>query len=236
MNFKIENIEKYYGDLKVLDNISLEINGVSTIGIIGESGCGKSTLLRLLAGIEDTHSGSILINDLSPMIDRKNFQSQIGYVFQKHNLFPHLTIRENIALILEKIKHIDHSTAEEKIQTVLKKLRIEDQGDKKPSQVSGGQAQRGSIARALATDPQLIFLDEPTAALDPILTREVLKSVQELKNTGIEFIFVTHEIQFLKDFADYVIFMDKGVIVEHGTPIILNNPQSQKLKEFLDIG
>ncbi len=233
MKIILKNLNKTYGTQEILKNISLEIENVSAVGIIGESGCGKSTLLRQIAGIEDPDSGEISINDKSPIKNKKEFQNNIGYVFQKHNLFPHLSVYDNISLILGKIKKISKEEADIRIKNVLKALRIENESHKKPSQISGGQAQRASIARALATNPELIFLDEPTAALDPILTDEVLKSVRELKNSGIKFIFITHEIEFLKEFADYVIFMESGNIVECGQVSCLDNPKTDKLRSFL---
>ncbi len=235
MKIQLKNVSKKYDSVEILRELNFEIDGITTLGIIGESGCGKSTLLRQLAGIEDPNYGDILINGVSPIENKQEFQNEIGYVFQKHNLFPHLSVRKNIMLILEKIKKIPIEEAEKRVNQVLAKLRIEEEADKKPNQISGGQAQRASIARALATNPKLIFLDEPTAALDPLLTEEVLKSVKELKDTGIEFIFITHEIEFLKEFADYVIFMDKGQIVESGSKECLLNPKTDELRMFLRI-
>ncbi|ONI39682.1 polar amino acid ABC transporter ATP-binding protein [Candidatus Epulonipiscium fishelsonii] len=234
MKLEFKNITKKYNKEIILNNLSLDINNVSSIGIIGESGCGKSTLLRQLAGIEDPEIGSISINGISPITQKKQFQETIGYVFQKHNLFPHLTVGQNILLILEKIKKMDIQVAKDILKKLLTQLHLEAVVDKLPSQVSGGQAQRASIARALSTNPILIFMDEPTAALDPILTKEVLKSIIDLKTSGIEFIFVTHEMEFLKQFADYIIFMNKGNIIESGPLDILKNPKTDILKKFLD--
>lgn len=160
---------------------------------------------------------------------------KIGVVFQQHNLFPHLSIHRNITLILEKILKQKKDEASARADEVLKQLFIYNEKDKKPSAISGGQAQRASIARAMATNPSLIFLDEPTAALDPILTDEVLKSLRELKSRGIEFIFVTHEIGFLKEFADYIIFLKDGEICEEGHVSRLQNPQTKELSKFLKI-
>ncbi len=236
MNIEITNVTKKYGGQTVLDDVSLVLENKSAIGIIGESGCGKSTLLRQLSGIEDPDAGSILINGISPITQKKEFREKIGVVFQKHNLFPHLTVRKNISLILSKIKKIDKATADMTTMTLLKRLYIENEADKKPNEISGGQAQRASIARALATDPQLIFLDEPTAALDPLLTDEVLKAITDLKADGRDFIFVTHEIAFLKEFADYVLFFKNGKIAEHGDKSCLENPKTEELSKFLRIG
>ncbi len=235
MDFKISHLTKSYLGENVFYDLNIEIKGHKAIGIIGESGCGKSTLLRQLAGIEIPDTGEIEIDGLSPIKNLKEYRKKIGMVFQKHNLFPHLTIRENITLILHKIKKVDKNTAETITNTLLKKLHIEGEADKKPHEVSGGQAQRASIARALATDPQIIFLDEPTAALDPILTDEVLKAVTELKHEGHGFIFVTHEISFLREFADYIIFLKDGVVCEHGEASLLENPKTKELSEFLKI-
>ncbi len=235
MNITINNLTKKYDNQVVLDDVCINVQNVGTIGIIGESGCGKSTLLRQLAGIETPDSGTIDINGISPITNKIAFQEKIGVVFQKHNLFPHLTLKENISLIIRKTKKLDKSDADNKALDLLKKLFIENEANKKPSMVSGGQAQRCSIARALSTDPELIFLDEPTAALDPILTSEVLKSVTTLKNEGINFIFVTHEISFLKNIADYIIFFKNGRICEHGVASCLLNPKTKELQEFLHI-
>lgn len=234
MDIKVNGLYKSYPKSSdVLTNINLDISGMSCVGIIGESGCGKSTLLKQLAGIEDADKGSILINGISPIDEKRVFQSKIGMVFQQHNLFPHLSLHNNITLILEKILKQDKTTSKNRADEVLKELYIYEEKDKKPYEISGGQAQRASIARALATDPELIFLDEPTAALDPILTGEVLKSVTQLRNNGISFIFVTHEISFLKEFADYVIFLKDGCICEQGAVTCLQNPVTDELREFL---
>lgn len=232
MKLSIRNVHKSYNGKAVLSGINLEITA-SSVGMIGESGCGKSTLLRMLAGIEAPDSGEIFINGISPMKEQKRFQENIGYVFQKHNLFPHLTVRENLLLILEKIRKYDKESAEQTVDAVLKRLKIQNVADQLPNHISGGQAQRASIARALSTNPHLIFLDEPTAALDPVLTTEVLNSVVELKKDGRDFLFVTHEISFLKQFADYVVFLKDGKICESGDISCLSNPKTKELAEFL---
>lgn len=175
MELKLKNINKSY-EKKVLSEVNLELSGYSYIGIIGKSGCGKSTLLRLLAGIEFGDTGEIIINGtLVEKNNLKKYQEKIGMVFQNHSLFPHLSLLRNITLILEKIKGYKEKEAEEIGIKLLTQLHLKDEIDKNPLKVSGGQAQRAAIARALSTDPKLIFMDEPTAALDPILTREVLE-------------------------------------------------------------
>lgn len=234
MKIELKNVTKYY-EKKILDNLNLSINDVQSVGVIGRSGCGKSTLLRQLSGMELADKGEIVINDIK--INRENiksYQSDIGYVFQKHNLFPHLSLRDNITLILNKVKKIDKNKANIITDELLKKVHLYEEADKKPNRVSGGQVQRAAIARALSTDPSIIFLDEPTAALDPILTGEVLNTIQELKDSGKDFIFVTHEISFLKEFADYVIFMDEGKIIEHGQIECLKKPKTKLLNDFLE--
>lgn len=236
MDIKLEHISKDY-DRRILDDLSLELKDVHSLGIIGESGCGKSTLLRLLAGMERPEKGKIWVNGI--LLRKKSireYQNEIGYVFQKHNLFPHLSLKENIVLILNKIKKIPRQEAEALAEDMLKRVRLEAEMDKMPAFVSGGQAQRASIARALATDSKLIFLDEPTAALDPILTGEVLRVIQELKGSGKDFIFVTHELKFLRNFADYILFMDKGKIVEKGPVDCLEAPKTPLLTKFIKGG
>ncbi len=234
MKLSIQDVTKTYDGKTVLKHINLETEA-SAIGIIGASGCGKSTLLRQLSGIETPDEGTITINALSPIVDKRRFQESMDYVFQKHNLFPHLSIRDNILLILEKIRGLEKAEACRIVEDVLAQMQLLDVADRRPNQISGGQAQRASIARALATNPQLIFLDEPTAALDPMLTKEVLHAVKALKQNGRDFIFVTHEIAFLKEFADYVVFMEQGEIVERGSMEHLIDPQTDALERFLNM-
>lgn len=234
MNISINNLTFSYDNNQILKDISLNIEGAKIIGIIGASGCGKSTLLRQLSGIELPDSGSIEVN--GTLISRENlkdYQSRIGVVFQKHNLFPHLSIKENITLILTKIKKMDKIESNIHADNLLKDFHLSEQANKIPAKVSGGQAQRASIVRSIATNPELLFLDEPTAALDPLLTKEVLDTIIDLKNKGSQFIFVTHEMEFLEKTADYFIFMDKGVVIERGKIEVLKNPKTQKLKKFI---
>ncbi len=233
MKLKLKNVTKSYGDQNVLQELNLTLENVHAVGIIGESGCGKSTLLRQIAGIESPEQGEIWVDEQSPTTDKATFQRKIGVVFQRHHLFPHLSLKENISLILRKNKKFCRYDADVRAMNLLRQLRIEAEGDKKPNQVSGGQAQRCAIARALATNPQYLFLDEPTAALDPVLTGEVLSAVSNLKGEGIDFLFVTHELGFLKEFADYVVFLKDGQIWEHGDISCLGNPKTPELAQFL---
>ncbi len=233
MKLKISGVVKDY-DKRVLDGVSIEIERRSAVAVIGPSGCGKSTLLRLIAGIEFPQQGQIEINGtkITPA-SIQQYQKTIGVVFQDHNLFPHLSLEKNITIILEKIHGMKKEDAEKRADELLNLLHLSGHEHKLPAKVSGGQAQRASIARALSTNPDLLLLDEPTASLDPVLTHEVLTAIQELKTLGKDFIFVTHEIAFVKSFADYVIFIDEGNIIEHGGANILNNPATKKLQAFL---
>lgn len=230
MKIDIRNITHTY-DVDVLHDISFVLEAYKSVAIIGISGSGKSTLLRLMSGLEKPTSGDIYIDDQNVL--EPNYKKHIGFIFQHHNLFPHLSLEENITLVLEKTRGVDKLTAKDTAHKYLSLLHLEDQVYKKPRNVSGGQAQRASIARALSVDPSTIFMDEPTASLDPILTFEVLSAVQELRGLGKNFVFVTHVLSFVRDFADYVIFMNEGQISEHGTPDILDHPRTQALKDFM---
>ena len=230
MKIEIKNVSHTY-DVEVLKNLNLSLSKYKSVALIGVSGSGKSTLIRMMSGLEKPTSGEIYINDFDVRDDL--YKKKIGFVFQSHNLFPHLTLKRNISLVLEKTRGIEKSKAEEIALKNLSLLHLEDQVDKLPKNVSGGQAQRASIARALSMDPDIIFLDEPTSSLDPILTHEVLQAIEELKTLGKEFVIVTHVMSFAKDFSDYVIFMNDGKIVEQGPPSILDHPKTQTLKDFM---
>lgn len=230
MKIEIKNVSHTY-DVEVLTNLSLSLSKYNSIAIIGVSGSGKSTLIRLMSGLEMPTSGTIIINDFN--VENEEYKKTIGFVFQNHNLFPHLTLEKNITLVLEKTRSYDKATAQEIANKNLALLHLEDQAKKLPKNVSGGQAQRASIARALSTDPDIIFLDEPTSSLDPILTHEVLTEIEKLKKLGKDFIIVTHVMSFAREFADYIIFMHEGEIAEQGSPSILNNPKTAKLKTFM---
>jgi len=230
VKIELKNLSHSY-DVEVLHDLNFILENYNSVAIIGVSGSGKSTLIRLMSGLEDPTTGELFVDDYS--VKDPVYRKKVGFVFQSHNLFPHLTLKRNITLVLEKTRDIEKERAEEIALKYLKLLHLEDQVDKLPRNVSGGQAQRASIARALSIDPEVIFLDEPTSSLDPILTHEVLTAVEELRDLGKQFIFVTHVMSFVKDFADYVIFMDQGNIVEHGVPSILDNPSSEELKQFM---
>lgn len=230
MKIMIQNVSHQY-DVEVLKTLSFELDGYRSVAIIGASGSGKSTLLRLLSGLEKPTQGTIQIDDLN--VQDETYRKQIGFVFQNHNLFPHLSLERNISIILEKTRGYQKAKAVEIAKDYLTRVRLQDQMYKLPKNVSGGQAQRASIARAFSLDPELVFLDEPTASLDPVLSFEVLQAVKELRGSGKNFIFVTHVLSFVRDFADYVIFMDQGKILEHGPVSILEKPHTDELKNYM---
>ncbi len=230
MKINIQHVSHQY-DVEVLKTLSFELNGYRSVAIIGASGSGKSTLLRLLSGLEKPSQGTIQIDDLN--VQDEAYRKQIGFVFQNHNLFPHLSLERNISIILEKTRGYQKAKAVEIAKDYLTRVRLQDQMYKLPKNVSGGQAQRASIARAFSLDPELVFLDEPTASLDPVLSYEVLQTVKELRGSGKNFIFVTHVLNFVRDFADYVIFMDQGKILEHGPVSILEKPNTYELKNYM---
>lgn len=230
MNITIDNISHVY-DVDVLKNLNFELKGYQSVAIIGASGSGKSTLLRLMSGLEKPTEGRITINET--WVGSKAYKKTVGFVFQNHNLFPHLSLERNISLILEKTRGFSKAEAQATAIKYLSLVHLEDQGHKLPKNVSGGQAQRASIARAFSLNPDIIFMDEPTASLDPFLTYEVLSNVKELRTYGKSFVFVSHVISFVKDFADYVIFMDQGRIIEHGQPSILIHPSTPELKRYI---
>ncbi len=230
MKINIQNLTHQY-DVEVLKSLTFQLEGYRSIAIIGASGSGKSTLLRLLSGLEKPSQGSISINDIN--VKEETYRKLVGFVFQNHNLFPHLTLERNISLILEKTRGYQKAKAIEIARDYLTRVRLSDQMYKLPKNVSGGQAQRASIARAFSLDPEIVFLDEPTASLDPILTHEVLQAVKEFKASGKNFIFVTHILSFVRDFADYVIFMDQGQIIEHGPVSLLEKPETDALKNYM---
>ncbi len=235
MKLKLDYVDKYYDNIKVLDQLKLSVENIKVLALIGPSGSGKSTLLRLIAGLETFESGNIELNNQA--IDKVNladYRKHIGFVFQDHNLFNHLSVIDNICLVMEKVHHRKHSEAKKEVEALLTKFGLIDHKNKHPHQISGGQSQRVSIVRALAIQPEVILLDEPTSSLDPVLTFEVLKSIETLVEDKKDVILVTHEIGFAKEVADYIVYMEEGKIIEHGHADILARPQTEKLRVFLD--
>ena len=230
MNIELAGLNHHY-DVQVLHNLNFTLQGYKSIAIIGVSGSGKSTLLRLLSGLEQATSGDVRVNGHD--VATAEYRQSVGFVFQNHNLFPHLTVLRNITLVLEKTRGCSKHEAHNRALQYLKLLHLADQAHKLPRNVSGGQAQRASLARALSIDPEVIFLDEPTSSLDPVLTFEVLAAIKDLRNLGMQFVLVSHVMTFVHDFADYVVFMDKGQIAEHGPPAILESPTTHALQDFM---
>lgn len=238
---KINDLRKSYGENEVLKGISTEIKKGEVVAIIGPSGSGKSTFLRCMNLMETPTGGEILFKDKllnDPKMKEAEIdkvREDIGMVFQQFNLFPHLTVLDNITLAPMKRKNLSKEEAEKIGEALLSKVGLLDKKDAYPNNLSGGQKQRVAIARALAMNPEFMLFDEPTSALDPEMVKEVLLVIQALVEDDMTLAIVTHEMNFAKRVASRVLFIDNGVIVEQGTPEeIFNNPQEQRTKEFLD--
>lgn len=232
------NLKKSYGNLEVLKSIDLQVTEGEVVCLIGPSGSGKSTLLRCLNMLEEVTSGEVVVNDFK-LTDKKNdinkIRENIGMVFQHFNLFPHLTVLENITLAPVDLKKATPQQAKEKALQLLDRVGLKDKANENPSKLSGGQKQRVAIARALAMNPDIMLFDEPTSALDPEMVGEVLNVIKQLAQEGMTMVIVTHEMGFAREVADRVIFMDNGYIVEEGTPQeIFGNPQNDRTKDFLN--
>lgn len=234
---EIKNLVKKYGDNVVLDNINTEIKKGEVISIIGPSGCGKSTFLRTMNLLEIPSSGSIIFEGTditNPDVDIDFYRQKIGMVFQNFNLFPNMTVRDNIMLAPVKLKLMTKEEAFEKANELLTDVGLLDKADTYPKQLSGGQQQRVSIARSLAMNPDILLFDEPTSALDPEMVGEVLSLMKKLAETGMTMVVVTHEMAFARDVANRVMFIDNKNIMEEGTPDeVFGNPKNERLKNFL---
>jgi len=238
---KLENIQKRFGELEVLKDVSLNVKKGTVTAIIGPSGSGKTTFLRCINVLEQPNKGKITIDDqtidFSSKVSKKeiiSLRSKTGMVFQQHHLFPHLTALENVMEGLVTVQKVKKEVAKKKATDLLIKVGLEDKINLLPHQLSGGQQQRVGIARALALEPTVILFDEPTSALDPELVQEVLKVMKELAEEGMTMIVVTHEMRFARDVADEVIFMDGGYIIEQGHPSeVLEKPKQERTKQFL---
>ncbi len=240
---EIQNLYKDYTNndgtiLHAVKNASLTVNDGEVVVIIGPSGSGKSTLLRTVNQLEEAQSGHIYIDGEDIMgknVDIRKIREEVGMVFQSFNLFPHLTVLENITLAPMKVKKMNKKDAEELGLKLLKRVGLEDKANQRPSQLSGGQQQRVAIARSLAMQPKAMLFDEPTSALDPEMIKEVLDVMLELANEGMTMLLVTHEMGFARAAANKVVFMDAGEIIEMGKPEeIFSNPKSQRTKDFLN--
>jgi len=233
----INNLHKHFGNLEVLKGIDAHITPGECVVVIGPSGSGKSTLLRCLNRLEEPNEGSIKIDGIDLMeknTDINMMRRDVGMVFQQFNLFPHLTILENITLAPIKHKIMSKEDAQKAAMDLLTRVGVADKADNYPAQLSGGQKQRVAIARSLALNPHVMLFDEPTSALDPEMVGEVLDVMKKLAEGGMTMVVVTHEMGFAKEVADRVIFMDDGMIVEEGTPEqIFNNPKNERTQNFL---
>ena len=234
----IKGLNKWYGDFHVLKDVDLEVKEGEIIVVCGPSGSGKSTLIRCVNFLESFQEGSIVVDGTELTDDVKKIRqvrSEVSMVFQHFNLFPHLSIVDNLTLAPIWVHNESKKDARDKALKLLDRVGIKDQAEKYPNQLSGGQQQRVAIARALCTSPKIMLFDEPTSALDPEMISEVLDVMVELAKDGITMICVTHEMGFAKKVADRIIFMDEGQIVEENTPDkFFNNPESARLQLFLD--
>ncbi|WP_238019536.1 amino acid ABC transporter ATP-binding protein [Oceanobacillus jordanicus] len=235
---KAEKITKVFGKNMVLEEISTTVQQGEVVTIIGPSGSGKSTFLRCLNLLEVPTSGEIFMNGneiTSPKINKLEVRKNIGMVFQHFHLFPHMTVLENVIYAPQKVKGIDKSTAVENAKKLLAKVGLTDKESSYPNHLSGGQKQRVAIARALAMEPEVMLFDEPTSALDPEMVKEVLDVIKDLADTGITMVIVTHEMNFAKEVADRVLFLDQGKLVEEGKPKdFFHDPKSSRARDFLD--
>ncbi|MFY0675939.1 MAG: amino acid ABC transporter ATP-binding protein [Neptuniibacter sp.] len=233
----IKDLNKWYGEFHVLKDINLQVRKGERIVICGPSGSGKSTMIRCINRLEEFQRGSLVVNGVEMIEDVKNIEAirkEVGMVFQHFNLFPHLTILENLTLGPIWVQKKPKKEAEATAMKYLERVKIPDQAFKFPGQLSGGQQQRVAIARSLCMNPEIMLFDEPTSALDPEMIKEVLDVMVELAEEGMTMLCVTHEMGFAKKVADRVIFMDAGEIVEQNTPEeLFSNPQTDRLQLFL---
>lgn len=236
---ELENINKSFGLVKIIDNISLKIKKGEVLVILGSSGCGKSTLLRCINGLENIQSGNIRLDGQSLVTNQPNqrfLRQKISMVFQNYELFPHLDVLQNLILGPTKVQKRNKEEVISEAENLLQRVGLLDKKHSFPRQLSGGQKQRVAILRSLLMQPELLLFDEVTASLDPEMVREVLELISELAKEGRTMIIVTHELQFARAIADRIIFMDHGTILEEGSATnFFNNPQSQRVWEFLSV-
>ena len=235
---KVEQLKKNFGSLEVLKGIDLEVKEGEVVCLIGPSGSGKSTFLRCLNKLEETTAGTVIVDDndiTDPKCNINKVRENIGMVFQQFNLFPHLSVLENIMLAPVDRKKLTKEEAKKTAERLLATVGLAEKAGEYPPNLSGGQQQRVAIARALAMSPDIMLFDEPTSALDPEMVGEVLEVMKQLAKDGMTMIVVTHEMGFAREVADRVIFMDGGYIVEQGTPAeVFGNPQNKRTQDFLN--
>ena len=231
------DVHKWFGDFHALKGVTTSVGRSEKVVILGPSGSGKSTFIRTINRLEQHQRGDIIVDDIELTNDVRNIDAirrEVGMVFQSFNLFPHLTVMDNITLAPMKVRKWPRAQAEETALAFLERVGIPEQADKYPAELSGGQQQRVAIARALAMQPKIMLFDEPTSALDPEMIKEVLDVMRELATSGMTMIIVTHEVGFAREVADRVIMFDEGSIVEEAPPNdFFNNPQNERAKLFL---
>jgi len=243
---RVQNLHKYFGSLHVLRGVDLDVSQGEAVMIVGRSGSGKTTLLRCINFLEEPTAGSVVVDglevDADPLHSRssehreqiRQIRLRAGMLFQEFNLFPHMTVLQNLIVAPMRVRNLPRDEAVELAERYLVKVGLLDKRDEHPARLSGGQKQRAAIARALCMEPKVLMFDEPTSALDPELIGEVLKVMEDLAHEGTTMIVVTHEMHFAREAADRVVFMDVGQIVEQGPPEqILNAPQDERTKQFL---
>jgi general L-amino acid transport system ATP-binding protein len=233
----LENVDKFFGTFQALNDISLSVAKKEVVVVIGPSGSGKSTLIRCINRLEKHDAGRVIVDGVELTDDIRNIHEvrmETGMVFQQFNLFPHLTVLDNVTLAPREVRHMAKAEAEELGMKMLTRVRIPEQARKFPGQLSGGQQQRVAIARSLAMQPKVMLFDEPTSALDPEMIKEVLEVMEELAASGMTMIVISHEMGFARAVADRIIFMADGQIVEVGTPEhFFTNPTEERTKTFL---
>jgi len=234
---EMKGVVKYFGRLKALNQVSLDVNDGEKVVIIGPSGSGKSTLLRSINRLEEIDGGRIFVDGINiydPAVDINKVREEVGMVFQSFNVFPHKTVMQNLTLAQIVVRKRSKGEATERAMRLLRKVGITEKSDAYPNQLSGGQQQRVAIARSLAMDPKIMLFDEPTSALDPEMIGEVLDVMKTLAREGMTMVVVTHEMGFAREVADRIIFMDNGAILEQGTPEhFFTNPSQERTKLFL---
>ncbi|NCC23994.1 MAG: amino acid ABC transporter ATP-binding protein [Deltaproteobacteria bacterium] len=235
---EIEHIHKWFGELHVLQDVSLQVSKGEVIVVCGPSGSGKSTLIRCINRLEPIQQGRIVVDDVDINAEDVNLtllRAEIGFVFQQFNLYPHMTVLENVVLAPTLVRKLSKTEAKDLAMDLLRKVNIPEKAHEYPAQLSGGQQQRVAIARGLAMQPKIMLFDEPTSALDPEMINEVLDVMKNLAREGMTMLCVTHEMGFAREVADRVIFMDGGRLVEENTPdIFFSSPENERTRAFLD--
>ncbi len=233
---ELKDLHKSFGQNQILKGVDLKVNRSEVVVIIGPSGSGKSTLLRCVNYLEVPTSGTVTIDGeiITPKVDINTIRAEVGMVFQHFNLFPHMTVLRNITLAQEKVRKKSRQDAEQTAMELLKKVGLAEKAHAYPDELSGGQQQRVAIARALAMQPKIMLFDEPTSALDPEMVNEVLDVMRDLAESGMTMMCVTHEMGFARQVADRVLFVDQGIILEHGSPDeVFSHPKEKRTQEFL---